>query len=123
MRLAHEESIKRLATMIANWHVLSDNKVVFLNVGRRNVYATPVSGLCANAQLRMDCPVLKQIINDWRTQVYGPGLYTGLLMTPYWIAGQAEFNEQRNLYSNTLRLHAAIYIRNCLIDVLNEDLK
>ena len=109
--------------MIANWHVLSDNKVVFLNVGRRNVYATPVSGLCANAQLRMDCPVVKQIVIDWRTQVYGPSLYTGLIITPYWIAGRSEFNEQRNLYSNTLRLHAAIYIRNRLIDVLNEDLK
>lgn len=123
-RAAHRVTIERLTHMINNWDDLANYKVVKVDPEHKHSaysFATYQFGLCTNAII-MPCPHLKQIILDWR-ELQGLTTKSEGLLTPYWLGGKVEFNSCNNLYKNLKRLHAAIYIRNRLIDLLAEDLK
>lgn len=124
--------LKRLTTMINNWDLFSEKTYKFKVQTCNNEPGFDLiiddfqfnanTGICENAwpEPLPNCGVyvqyIDQMIDDWKKSIGNSCSSAG-----YFISGRDEYKDSNQLYRNSLRLHACLYFRNYIIDVLNSN--
>lgn len=131
MKENHRYTIDLLGEIISKWSDISDGQYVpstseapedkFYAFNRNKVFSRG-AGLCKNSELTTSCSYLTAIIMNWCKE-NNPKAVSAFdryrIVPAYWIEDDDEYNYNMNLFLSMKRLHAAIYIRNALIDLLN----
>lgn len=116
--IAADELIGGLSAYIHNFDEIAaaePKSKVLVSFGSQIYTFIPQYGLCWNC---LDTPSIDAeevyksgILDEWIKKFgYGDGDHF------YWVAGSMEYFKNRHLMKNTLRLHAAIWLRNRIVE-------
>ena len=118
----HKAIIDALTVIINNWDQLElpdikvadiNNIKTFVNIGICGL----VSKILHSNGHEIGLYILYIYGNQWREEFYGT---TEEGLQSYWVDDLVEFATTENHFTNIKRLHACIWIRNKLIDTINE---